>query len=291
MNTLPWHLLFSRADETNKYDYGHVLIVGGSEAMVGAPVLAARAALRVGAGMVTIASDTKTVELIDRDIEEIMTLSLPSWNEVDKVIATIEEFISERHISTVVIGPGLSELADDAIRTLMVKIKLPMVLDARVFTALSGHLSVLRSAADMHANILLTPHTGEYARLVKVGLLDDHISPTSLERFAKDYNVTVVLKSHHTLVVSAKGQRYKNTTGNPGLATAGSGDVLAGILAGMLAQGVKPYDAAQMAVYLHGLAGDKVAAATTEAGMIASDIIECLPSVLNELEKLRIHSS
>lgn len=251
--------------------------------MVGAPVLASRAAMRVGAGLATIASTSKTVNLINRDIEETMTLSLPPWGEVKKSIDTIKEFIKSRHVSVVVVGPGLPPEADNVIRELLSNVALPLVLDAESFTALSGHLSVLLSATKTNKNIILTPHPGEYARLVKDDLQqNEDDEQADLKKFVHDYAVTVVLKHHHTLVASPQGHVYKNTTGNPGLATAGSGDVLTGIIAGLLAQGIAAYEAAQMAVYLHGLAGDKAAKSATEPGMIASDIIEYLPAALKE---------
>lgn len=270
-----------REPETNKYDYGHVLILGGSEAMTGAPVLAARSALRVGAGLVTIGSTGEVVKLIDRDIEEIMTLSLPPWSRVEEVFGTIETFIKERHVSVLVMGPGLPAFADEAIRSLLSRLELPMVLDAEAFTALSGHLEVLRSAAS--TTIILTPHPGEYARLTKhESQYDVNAGTFALKKFAKDYDVTLVLKQHPVLVVGTEGEIHENTTGNPGLATAGAGDVLAGIVAGLLGQKINSYDATRMAVYLHGLAGDMASQANTEPGMIASDIIELLPRALKE---------
>lgn len=285
MDMKSWHRLLVRAPETNKYDYGHVLILGGSEAMAGAPVLAGRAALRVGAGLVTIASTSETIRLIDRDIEEIMTLPLPLWGEVETSIETIEAFIKSCHVSVLLIGPGLPADADETIRTLLSRTEIPVVLDAEAFTALGDHLPVLRLAAKANKNIVLTPHPGEYARLIKdASQYAIENEQAALKKFARDYNITLVLKHHRTLVVNAAGEVYRNTTGNPGLATAGSGDVLAGIIAGLLAQKISTYEATQMAVYLHGLAGDKAAESDTEPGMVASDIIEFLPSALKALE-------
>lgn len=285
MDRISWHQLFVRAPETNKYDYGHVLILGGSEAMVGAPVLAGRAALRVGAGLVTVASSSEVATLINRDIEEIMTLSLPPWSDIKESIDTVETFIESRHVSTLVIGPGLPADADEVIRTLLLRARLPVVLDAEAFSALSGHLTELRTATNTNKHIVLTPHAGEYARLIQNTLqYSEERGPTALQKFAHDNSVTLILKRHHTLVIDAKGEVYENETGNPGLATAGAGDVLTGIVAGLLAQKISTYEAARMAVYLHGLAGDKEAESGTEPSMTASDIIEFLPSALKELK-------
>lgn len=252
---------------------------------MGAPVLAGRATLRTGAGLATIASTSDAIRLIDRDIEEIMTLALPSWDSIEKSVNVIENFIENRRVSVLIIGPGLPTGADKVIRALLSRTELPMVLDAEVFTALSGRLPILQQAAKTNKNIVLTPHPGEYARLI------DHEAQYSgkdeqaaLRKFAQAYSVTIVLKHHRSLVVSARGEIYKNTTGNPGLASAGSGDVLTGIIAGLLAQGIDAYSAAQMAVYLHGLAGDKAVESNTEPGIIASDIIDFLPEALKEQE-------
>lgn len=281
MDKTSWDRLLYRNPQTNKYDYGHVLIMGGSEAMVGAPILTARAALRTGAGLVTIASPDKTAQLIDRDIEEIMTLSLPPWDRPEKTAHAIREFINKRQVSVLVIGPGLASGADRIIRTLIATVELPTVLDAEVFTALSDHLRVLKATAS--TNVILTPHSGEYARLIKNEPQYNTDSEIGLKRFAQDFNATVILKQHHTLAVSAKGEIYKNTTGNPGMATAGTGDVLTGIIGGILAQKVEPYEAAKMSVYLHGKAGDIAAQAKTEPGMVASDVIEAIPEALRQL--------
>lgn len=251
--------------------------------MVGAPVLAARAALRAGVGLATTASTAKVVELIDRDIEEVMTLVLPSWNEVVESAMTIEAFVKDRHVSVIVIGPGLPAVADRAIRAFLANIRLPLVIDAEALTALSGHLSVLKDAANMNRAVILTPHSEEYARLIKDEPVEGEGRILAGE-FAQRYGITLVLKHHHTTVASALGMIYENKTGNPGMATAGAGDVLSGIIAGILAQGVRPYKAAKMAVYLHGIAGDIAQGTKTEPGMIASDIIEAIPEAFRLLD-------
>lgn len=258
--------------------------------MVGASVLAARAALRSGAGLVSIASTDETTRLIDRDIEEAMTLTLPPWSEIENSIETIKTFIKKRQVSVLVIGPGLPTAADPVVRGLLLKVACPMVLDAEAFTALSGHLQVLRSAANINRNIILTPHPGEYARLIKGKpqyAIDDKYD--ALKKFVYDYNVTLVLKHHRSLVVAPGKKIHRNTTGNSGLATAGAGDVLTGTIAGILAQKIEPNEATVLGVYLHGLAGDLAMRANTEPGMIASDIIDFLPIALKKLEYLDKH--
>lgn len=283
MDKHDWHQLLHREPETNKYDYGHVLVIGGSEEMIGAPVLVARAALRVGAGLVTVASNAAALRVINRDAEEIMTHALPPWHETDAIAREVHKFSKQRHVTAVVMGPGLPIAAEEALRKLLA-IKVPLILDARAITALSGHLTVLKKAAKS-TDIILTPHTGEYAKLTNSELLHNaEIEEVAVREFAQEYGVTLVLKRRHSLVANAQGEMYENHTGNPGLATAGSGDVLSGMVVGILAQHIEPFMAAKMAVYLHGLAGDFAAEAKTEPGMIASDIIEAIPQALKFID-------
>lgn len=283
MDDSAWKSLLHRSPNTHKYNFGHVLIIGGSPAMTGAPILAARAALRVGAGLTTIASEKETIDLIDRDIEEIMTLPLPTWNLSIECAEIIQAFIQSRHVSTLIIGPGLPPAADEVIRTLAKIVKLPMVIDAEAFAALSGNLDILRAAAKVNEKIVLTPHAGEYARLTKDQ--PSYADDAAVVAFARDFHLTVVLKKHPTVIANSAGKFYENTTGNPGLATAGAGDVLAGIIAGIMAQNGAPYESATMATYLHGLAGDIAANAKTQPGMIASDIIDTIPEALQIIDR------
>jgi ADP-dependent NAD(P)H-hydrate dehydratase / NAD(P)H-hydrate epimerase len=284
MDKRDWHRFLHRDPDSHKYDYGHVLVIGGSEAMAGAPMLVARAAMRVGAGLVTVASTKDTLDILERSSEEIMTLELPEWHESDHVVAEVDDFIQQRHVSTVVIGPGLPETADEAIRKLVGQLRVTLVLDAQAISALRGHLKLLKNTAQ-NKSILLTPHSGEFARLTDSELIrDGHVEHTAVSEFAAYYNVTLIVKHRHTLVASTTGELYENTTGNAGLATAGTGDVLSGVLAGVIAQRIESFMAAKMAVYLHGLAGDVVANIKTEPGMMASDVIEALPEALKLLD-------
>jgi hydroxyethylthiazole kinase-like uncharacterized protein yjeF len=273
---MPWHQLLHRQVTTNKYDYGHVLIIGGSAGMGGAPILAGRAALRVGAGLVTIVTPDES--LTGHDVpDELMTVSLPSWDAVSENIHTINTYITEHHVTVLIIGPGLPPVADAFIRTFLATVTLPVVIDARCFTALSGRLDSINRLGKQNGDVIITPHTGEYNRI------SPNIPPKEL---AQKYGITVVLKQHETNVFDPKGASYVNHTGNPGLATAGSGDVLSGMIAGMLAQHYSTFESAVMAVELHGRAGDIAATAKTEPGIIASDIIEAIPDALVLMETI-----
>lgn len=271
-----------RTENANKYDFGHVLVFGGSPGMVGAPLLAGEAALRIGAGLVTIASDEVTIQGLNRRVEEIMTLTLPSHNKSDTSVDVMLEFIKARKVNAIVIGPGLSLEAADMVRKLIKKLDdMPLVIDAGGLAAFRDNLDALQQAAQRNRNIIITPHMGEYLKLVGERLADSEITNHAVN-FAQQYGLTLVLKEHHTLVVHPDGSQYRNNTGNPGLATAGTGDVLSGIVGGLLAQGADSGSAAETGVYVHGLAGDLAVAAKTEAGIIASDLLDFLPEALKK---------
>lgn len=264
-------LLHRRAD-AHKYDFGHVLVIGGSPGMTGAPLLSAEAALRSGAGLVTIATDAATADKLERRVKEIMTLRLPA--EPALVVPRLASFIKERRVTVVVAGPGLHDTA--FVPDLVDQLHTPVVLDAGACTVFRDKPSRLLPAR-LDRPVIATPHAGEFATLLGM-------QPVSIEQsakaFAARFGITLVVKMPRAFVAHAQGAPYRNPTGNPGLATAGSGDVLAGIIGGLLAQGVPAPEAADVGAYLHGLAGDLAARALTQPGMIASDIVSYIPAAL-----------
>lgn len=269
-----------RPKDSNKYNFGHVLIVGGSPGMVGAPLLVGKAALRVGAGLVTVASDERTATCLDKRVEEIMTLTLPSYDKPGAVVEKLAAFAAEHKVTVLVVGPGLKENAAPFVRLLAEQLKLPLVLDAGGLAAFQSHLPQLQKITQHNNAVVITPHSGEYAKLTGQPSLQ-------ATQFAINYNLTVVLKGHSTVVAHPNGAEWRNNTGNPGMATAGTGDVLSGVIAGLLAQAVEPAQAAELGVCIHGLAGDIAAGVKTQPGMIASDIIDFLPEALKQLEHSR----
>ncbi|HEX5743879.1 MAG TPA: NAD(P)H-hydrate dehydratase [Candidatus Saccharimonadales bacterium] len=284
MHTEVFTKLLKRQPDTHKYQYGHVLVAGGSPGMVGAPLLAGSAALRTGAGLVTIASGGEVVDKLEKRVKEIMTLALPE--DPAEAAAKIESFVSERKVSVVVIGPGMAVTPET--RTLVEKlldtVRLPIVIDGGALGVLQRHLDRLDSAVSK--SLILTPHTGEFQRLTGGELPTGQSALKDLAAsFAEDHTVTLVLKGRPTYVAQSDGSVYENNTGNPGLATAGTGDVLAGVIAGMIAQGIEPPQAAEAAAYLHGLAGDIAAADKTEPGMVAGDVVDALPSALKRIKE------
>lgn len=267
--------LLHRPPNSNKYDFGHVLIIGGSAGTVGAPLLSAKAALRTGAGLVTIAAPAVVAGKLERRVEEIMTLSLPQ--DQTQVTETLINFINKRHVNAVVVGPGLSEQFAPACRAFLSDLKQPIVLDAGGLLAFKGRFDELKTIAQ-RTSVIITPHTGEFQKLTGESATDNEAL-----NLAQKLKLTVILKGHRTLVVHPKGQTYHNATGNPGMATAGSGDVLTGVIAGLIAQSVPADQAAETGVFLHGLAGDMAKQDKTEPGMEAGDIIENLPDAIKKL--------
>ncbi|HEX6258587.1 MAG TPA: NAD(P)H-hydrate dehydratase [Candidatus Saccharimonadales bacterium] len=274
--------LLHRSKTANKYDFGHVLIVGGSPGMVGAPLLSGRAALRVGAGLVTIAADPQTTSRLDRRVEELMTHSLPNFNKPEIVAEAVQDFVDAHKVRVVIIGPGLATSVFECVLSIAERLKLPMILDGGGLAAFVGKGSQLSRITQSNLQVILTPHTGEFAKLIGSTMPEHRKLAAVATEFAKSHKVTLVLKGYHTIVAHPDGSSYENRTGNPGLATAGTGDVLAGVIAGFLAQGVDVARAAEIGVYLHGLAGDLAAQAKTQPGVIASDVIELLPAALKK---------
>ncbi|MDP2940973.1 MAG: NAD(P)H-hydrate dehydratase [Candidatus Omnitrophota bacterium] len=281
---LPTQLLRRRPD-SHKGDFGHVFILAGSLRYSGAALLCAEACLRGGAGLVTLGvPEGIAAPLIKIKPKEVMTLPLPETKEGTLGLAaykTIKNFI--RGVNILVIGPGLSQnkSTQALVRKLARTAGQPMVIDADGLNALVGRLNMLRGKREEGRGTILTPHPGEMSRLLGISIKKVQNNRIALARkFAEDYKATVVLKGRNTVVADYKHNLYINKTGNPGMATAGSGDVLTGIIAAFLGQGLDAFSAAKYAVYLHGLAGDLAAKEKTQISLIASDIIAKIPEAI-----------
>jgi len=284
---LPTRLL-QRKINAHKGDFGHIFILAGSRRFSGAAGVSSEAAMRSGAGLVTLGIPESINEAVIKiKPKEIMTLPLPESKEGSlslKAFSHIEDFI--RQADVVVIGPGLSLNRDTKalVRRVISGISKPMVIDADGLNALSGHLDLLSKAGpELNAMRILTPHPGEMARLLGINIEEvEKQRKIVAKNFAKEYNVTVILKGYESIVADYRGNSYVNKTGNPGMATAGSGDVLTGIIAAFLGQGLSVFDAAKYGVYLHGLAGDLSAEEKTQISLIASDIIANIPAAVRK---------
>jgi hydroxyethylthiazole kinase-like uncharacterized protein yjeF len=265
-----------RAADSNKGHYGHVLSLCGARGMAGAAYLAATAASISGAGLVTAAfPDCIEVALCGR-FTEIMTLPLPSAPEGTLSADALDPILKFLKKATVLLmGCGLSQ--NEVIRDLLIKIiqqvDCPIVLDADGLNNLAKDTAPLKNRKA--ETLILTPHPGEMARLMSTTTkqIQENRENAAVELAAK-LRAVVVLKGHQTLIADPNGNCRVNRTGNPGMAKGGSGDALAGITAGLLAQGMCGYDAASAAVYVHGLAGDKAAEKYSEYSMTASDLLQ-----------------
>ncbi len=267
-----------RAVDAHKGDFGKVCIIAGSIGMSGAAALAGRAALRAGAGLVRVAIPKNILPIVASIEPSFTTIPLAEDNAgriSAKAINTILDAAGENDVLAFGPGVGVSSALQSVLQTLLEQAQLRLVIDADGLNNLS---KIKNWPAKLKAKLILTPHPGEMNRLWK-GLFREPL-PTSRRnqagQLAKLTKTTIALKGAATVVTD--GQKvYINKTGNPGMATAGSGDVLTGIITALIGQGLNNFDAAIMGVYIHGLAGDIAAKKTGQVGLITTDIIESLP--------------
>ena len=259
------HFIYkARGRFAHKGNFGHALLLAGSLGKMGAAVLAARACLRSGAGLVTCQVPDKGLAILQTAVPEAM--AIPDQQP---------DFISEHPwlepYKAIGIGPGIGMAPEtmECLKQILTLYKHPLVIDADALNILAAHPSL---QALIPAGSILTPHPKEFERLAGPAT-DDFDRIQKARDLAAKLRVVIVLKGHHTLVATPGGQCYFNSTGNPGMATAGSGDVLTGIITGLLAQGYSSIEAAMLGCYLHGLAGDLAAKELSQEAMIAGDIV------------------
>jgi NAD(P)H-hydrate epimerase len=273
------HELPVRVSDSNKGTYGRVLIIGGSRGKTGAAAMAGQAALRAGAGLVTVAVPQSVLPLVAVSMPELMTEGLQETSQGTITNQPIADLM--RNKTVVAIGPGLGMMTETNafVRRVGGECRSQMVIDADGLNALVGFVGDLGGA-------VLTPHPGEMARLIEKSI--EHVTANRVEvatNFAKQRNAYVVLKGYRTLVAAPDGAVYVNPTGNPGMATGGTGDILTGMIAGILAQEYLGsfIERLCLAVYLHGLAGDLAAEEVGEQSLVATDILRYLPKAWDNL--------
>jgi ADP-dependent NAD(P)H-hydrate dehydratase len=274
----------NRTAEGHKGLYGSIVVVGGGRGMAGAPALAGASALRAGAGLVRVASPAEVQPTVASFEPSYLTYPLENDAEgltrFEPARKRLEHFLEAADV--LAIGPGLGQ--SDDIRALLhwvvESVEVPTVIDADALNALVGQTDLL---GRLKRPVVITPHPGEFARLT-----DRSIAEIQADReshalaLAQAENLVVVLKGAGTVVTD--GERvYVNTTGNPGMATGGSGDVLTGVIAALLGQRLAPFEAAQLGVHVHGLAGDIAREQSGEVGLIAGDIVDALPDAFYQL--------
>jgi NAD(P)H-hydrate epimerase len=282
LRNTPLPRLQPRPRDSHKGDFGRVLVIGGSRGMTGAVGLAGMAALRGGAGLVTLAVPEPCLETVASYELSYMTAPLPadSRGRISESARTDLVALLAR-ADVVACGPGLgrSDALVDLVGWLYETVRQPAVFDADGLNALAARPEVLHRPGGPR---VLTPHPGEYARLLPEGEhQDQQRRPQQVAEDAHRWQCVLVLKGHRTLVSDGQNT-FENTTGNPGMATGGSGDVLTGLVAALLGQKLSPLDAARLAVHVHGRAGDLAAARLGEVGLIARDLIEYLPLALRD---------
>jgi len=274
-------LIKPRTADSHKGTYGHLFILAGSAGKTGAAVMAAQAAMRAGVGLVTLGVPESLNDIFEEKLTEVMTVPLPETAERSLAPEALEKILCELAGKTALaLGPGISTNAGTAklVEKLLPKVKVPMLIDADGLNILAIDETPLKK---VKAPVVLTPHPGEMGRLL--GVLAREVQadrPAAALDLARQFNAPVVLKGARTLVASPAGEFYINPTGNPGMATAGTGDVLTGVIGSFMAQGIDAFGAARLGVYIHGSAGDMAALEKGQQGLIASDIIEALPASL-----------
>jgi NAD(P)H-hydrate epimerase len=302
-------LIPERQRYSHKGDYGHVLVVAGSRGKTGAAFMCAKACLKSGAGLVTIGVPESLLDVFQSRVTEEMTLPLPDRGDgtlSSDALEKILKFLSEK-ADVLAVGPGIS-VTDDTkklVREFLLNSAVPAVVDADAVNSLEGNKRVLKKA---RSPIILTPHAGEMARLLndtRYKMQDAGINPHSkggrreitgiirhiekdkiniAVKFAKETGAYLVLKGVPTVIAEPEGRAFINPTGNSGMASAGTGDVLTGMLSGFLGQGLNPIEASILGVYMHGLAGDIAVKTRGEHSLIASDVIDAIPDAFSFLK-------
>jgi NAD(P)H-hydrate epimerase len=276
----------NRPNDSHKGNYGHLLVISGSRGKSGAAWLTGFSALRIGAGLVTVATPRGTQPIVASLAPELMTEALAETaggGIAKEALGQIPELLEGKN--SLALGPGLSleEETQTFIRELLRSTSLPCVVDADGLNALAGRLDILKSAP---RPLALTPHPGEMARLIGKTASEIQADRVGISRaFAVEYGVHLVLKGYRTLVAAPDGQVFINPTGNPGMATGGSGDVLTGMLAGLIAQKIDTTRALILGVYLHGLAGDLAMDELGQNCLTATDLLDFLPDAMKEIGK------
>jgi len=274
-----------RSSHDHKGKFGHLLVIAGSRYYTGAAKLSACAGMRSGTGLVTLAVPSVVVDVIASSLMEIIFYPLPSTKEgtfAEEGAEKIIEFSKDKN--AVLLGPGLSQHPSTAnfVKKIVSHVEVPLILDADGLNAISDNPGILRMCK---RTPVLTPHPGEMSRLIKKSTreIQQDREQCAID-FARQMNAVVVLKGHHTVIANTDGEYAINTTGGHGLSKGGTGDILAGLIAGLVAQGLSPYHASQLGVWIHGRAGDLAEQSLHPRSMTAGDLLDFLHQVWRELD-------
>ena len=282
---IPSGLLPKRSPDAHKGDMGHVFVIAGSVGLSGAAYLCSMGALRTGAGLVTLGMPESLKKVMAVKLSEVMTRPLAETKQGSIALGALPEILGKiESVDSVALGPGLSQETQtkEMVRQLLPRLVKPCVVDADGLNAIADDTSVLSRLA---GKFVITPHPGEMARLIKLSAKDVGRDRERIaSEFAKKYGVVVALKGHKSVVANIDGEVYINETGNPAMASGGMGDVLTGMIAALLAQGLSIFDAARLGVYLHGLAGDLAEKEIGSVGLIATDLVYKIPHAVSQYQ-------
>jgi NAD(P)H-hydrate epimerase len=278
-------LLPERDEDCHKGTLGHGLVLAGSPGKTGAAVMAAESALRSGAGLVTLAGPESLHSIFETKTLEVMTEPLPDRDGAltPDALPRVRDLMSGK--TALALGPGIGRgpARPAFIAGVIAAARLPLVIDADGLNAIAEELAILDHA---RGPVIITPHPGEMARLLRVSTQDvlrDRLNAALA--FARDHNVIVLLKGAYSITATPEGRAFYNTSGNPGLATAGAGDVLTGLILGLLSQGLAPREATILAAFLHGHAADLALPSRGPEGLLARDVMEHIPAAFLDLRR------
>ena len=282
-------LLPQRNEDAHKGSVGHGIVFAGSPGKTGAAVMAGESSLKAGAGLVTLAGPKSIHDILEIKTLEIMTCPLPETKEKKLGTVSVKNALSLIDKKTAVaLGPGIGDGKETTafVQEIIKNCAIPLVIDADGLNALAQDVTVLKEGK---GPIVLTPHPGEMSRLCGKSVKEinaDRLG-TALD-FAKEHNVVLVLKGARTITALPDGKAFFNLSGNPGMATGGTGDVLTGLITGLLCQGLDIIDAAVLSVFIHGMAGDLACEEFGEEGLVAGDVMKMVPEVFKYLRRNRV---
>lgn len=267
-----------RPRRASKNNFGRIFILAGSQGLTGAATLTSFAALRAGAGLVTLGCPERVYSILARRRPEVMVHPFPSTHEgglSERGFSEIIRFSKTQDVLAVGPGLGRHSSTQKLVRRIFESVEVPLVVDADGINAFKGHVEILRKCREIP---IFTPHAGEFLRVFggKKPVSDEERKKRTVET-ARKFRVVLVLKGYHTVIAAPNGKVALNPTGNPGMATGGTGDVLTGIIAALSGQGMSAFDAARFGAYLHGLAGDLAVREKGEISLVAGDLIDFFP--------------
>lgn len=280
-----WKYSLLRKPNSHKGDYGHVLFVAGSRDMMGAAILSIRAAFRCGLGKATAVSTSSTQKILLHAIPECMTLQVPESKEGSVSYRACKKILQKaQFMDAIVIGPGLSQNLSTQclVQKLIPRLRCPIILDADGLNAIRQKTNLLNRA---QVTPIITPHEGEFKRLFEAQIHRDLGRKALAKYIANKYHCILVQKGFRSLVSGPDQKVYENKTGNPGMAVGGMGDILTGMIASFVAQKFEPFFATQLAVYLHGMTGDRVAKNFAQTSVDPTLILSELPKAIKKIEQ------